>query len=91
MYDLRRRVDEVLEGREEREEALRYVLEVAVSHVVHEVDVGYVARKRDHGSRLRPQGREQRYGEEGEVGYVLPERMDHRCHIRIKSNQIEPH
>lgn len=51
--DLRGSVAEELEGRKEVEKALRDDLEVAVSHVVHEVYVDYISGERRYGCRFR--------------------------------------
>jgi len=47
--DLRGGVTEELEGREEVEETLREKLEVAMSHVVHEVNVSNVCNEGNNG------------------------------------------
>lgn len=43
--DLRWGIHQIFEGREDGEEPFRYELKVAVSHVVHKIDVSNVAKK----------------------------------------------
>lgn len=42
---LRGRVHEILEGREDLEKPVRYKLKVAMSHVVHEIDIYDIRQK----------------------------------------------
>jgi hypothetical protein len=76
---LRRRVHEVLEGREELEHPPGHQLEVAVPHVVHEVDVGDVEHDAQDGGVPHVESRKHGDGEQDVVDHVLSEGMDHGC------------
>jgi hypothetical protein len=81
---LRGRVHEVLEGREDLEHPLGHQLEVAVPHVVHEVDIGDVEDESQDGGI--PHVNRCQHGDRKQdvVDDVLSKGMDHRCIICVR-------
>jgi hypothetical protein len=76
---LRWRVHEVLERRKDLEHPLGHQLEIAVAHVVHEVNVTDVQHN-SHDRRIPDiQGRQHRDRKQQVINKVFSERMDHRC------------
>lgn len=73
------RVHEVLERREDLEHPLGHQLEIAVPHVVHEVDIGDVEHKAQN--RGIPYVNSRQHGDRKQevVDHVFSKGMDHRC------------
>lgn len=71
-------VHEVLERWEGTEEPQGNKLQVAVPHIVHEINVANVGHEGQKGRCSSLSGRQQRKGEQYEISQVLCEWMDHR-------------
>ena len=72
-------VHEILERWEHLEATLRNKLKVAVSHIIHEVDVKHIADDCYERALSHQYGSEYRNGKQKKIKDVLCERMDHRC------------
>lgn len=79
MKYLRWRVHEILERREPCEEPAGYQLEVAVPHVVHEINVNQIHLECNYGSSSSQGTGDQWDREEQFVGNELSKRMDDGC------------
>lgn len=75
----RGRVHEVLERREDLEHPLGYELEVAVPHVVHEVDVGDVEHNAHDGAIPHVDRRQHGDRKQQVVDQVFSKGVDHSC------------